>query len=212
MVPITSPVPIVPLPARIGVATTHEQALISFLLYRWDNPQTTCDYPFLAVAEDRTALLSLGDHILSFELGIPVEAVQWLTYDFGPTDTVLAFDLSTMQHVLDTIFADGAEFGLISFDAALAPRRLELSLTAQSEAEEGPEYLIEGMGCYQRLYRATEEVCPVSTAERAMLDVCVSTVRELAQQCGPMLTEPPHPDTVDGRQWNRSRARADTAR
>lgn len=150
---------------------TQEQALTAFLLYRWDNPQTTCDYPFLAVAEDRAALLSLGNHILSFEWGIPVEAAQWLTYDFGPTDTVLSFDLPTLQHVLGTIFAGGAEFGLISFDAALEPRRLELSLTSQTEAEEGPEYLIEGLGRYQRLYRATEDLCPVSNAERAMLDV-----------------------------------------
>ncbi|HNN97757.1 MAG TPA: hypothetical protein PKI03_36080, partial [Pseudomonadota bacterium] len=59
----------------------------------------------------------------------------WLAYDFGPTDTVLTFDLSTVQHVLGTIFAGDAEFGLISFDAALAPRRLELSLTSQTEAD-----------------------------------------------------------------------------
>ena len=31
----------------------------SFVVYRWANPQTTSDYPFLAVAQDASALLSL---------------------------------------------------------------------------------------------------------------------------------------------------------
>lgn len=42
----------------------------SFVVYRWTNPQTTSDYPFLAVAQDRSALLSLGDYGATLDWGI----------------------------------------------------------------------------------------------------------------------------------------------
>lgn len=172
---------------------TPDQALTSFTLYRWTNPETTCDYPFLAVAEDRSALLLLGNYGLSFEWRISDEALHWLAHDFAPTDEVITCDLLTIRHVLDSIYAGGIEFGLIRFDAQLKPNRLELSLTAQTEADEGPEYRIEGLGSYERLYREDEEVEPVTATERAMLDVCVSTFAELASQHAAKLSTPPPP-------------------
>ena len=90
-------------------------------------------------------------------------------------------------------FVGGAEFGLLSFDEQLGPSRLQLSLRQQAEADEGPEYGIQGLGRYQRLYRDPDTVSPVTPAERAMLDVCIATFTELAARCAPLVLAPPPP-------------------
>jgi len=162
-------------------------------LYRWINPNARCDNPFLAVAEDCSVLLGLGDHRLSFEWSVSVEAVSWLAQDFMPTGEQLSCDLSTLRYVIDTIFLGGVECGILSFDEGLKPCRLELALTAQTKADAGPEYLIEGVGSYQRRYRASQEVVPVSPAERAMLELCVATFADLENQYRALLAAPPPP-------------------
>ena len=45
-----------------------------FDVHRWIVSATTCDYPLLAVAQDRSAMLSMGDYSLCFDCGIPEQA------------------------------------------------------------------------------------------------------------------------------------------
>jgi len=95
-----------------------------------------------------------------------------------------------VQSQIDTVFSGGADFIAVGFDPALAPKRFELSLKAEVIGEENPEYIIEGMGRYQRLYRFPWKVVPVSRGERALLDVAFSTFSDLANRYGRVLTEP----------------------
>lgn len=165
----------------------------SFFLYRWSNPATTSDYPFLAVAEDQSALLSLGNYGVGFDWGIPDEAVEWLARDFTPTGESLACDLETVRYLLDTTFAGGTEFGLVTFDEELNLSGVQLSLSAQVTADQGPEYVVNSLGSYQRFHREDEKLGPVALYEHAMLDVCVSTFAELARQCADKVSELPPP-------------------
>lgn len=172
---------------------TDHQAVTSFTLYRWTNPATTADYPFLAVAEDRSACLSLGNYGIGFDWGIPEEAADWLAHDFAPTGESLTLDLSMVRYMLDHTFIGGTEFGLVTFDSQLGLNGLQLALTAPTEADPGPEYLVHGFGSYQRFHREAAELGPVALAERAMLDVCVATFAELAAERAATVTEPPPP-------------------
>ena len=167
--------------------------LTPFMLYRWSNPNTTAVYPFLAISADKSALLSFGDHDIGFDLAIAADAAHWLAHDFERTGEGLLLELSTVRYLLDATFAGGAEFGLLSFDEQLGPNRLQLSLRKQAEADEGPEYMIQRLGRYQRLHRDTDTVGPVAPAERAMLDVCIATFTELAARCARLVVEPPPP-------------------
>lgn len=171
-----------------------------FAVHRWMNPQTTSDYPFLAVAEDRSALLSLGNYGLSLDFGLPEEAAGWLACDFAPTHGQLGVELTAIRRLLRETFVNGVEFAVVTYDAQLIPSGLELSLGGEPDAigadyprEYVREYVIEGYGSYQRLHRDTEQLGPVTLGERFMLDVCVSSFAELAAQCAPLLTEPPPP-------------------
>ncbi len=168
-------------------------ALTSFALYRWSNPLTTAVYPFLAVSTDASALLSFGDHDIGFDLGVPTESAHWLAHDFQRTGEGLLLELPMVRYLLEATFVGGAEFGLLSFDEQLGPSRLQLSLRKQAAAEEGPEYVIERLGQYQRLFRETDTVGPVAPTERAMLDVCIATFTELASRCARLVLEPPPP-------------------
>ena len=97
----------------------------SFVVYRWKNPRTTSDYPFLAVAQDKTALLSLGDYGATLDWGIPDEATNWLTRDFMPTGEILECDLSQMKCALRALFPGDAEFASVRFGAELLPSESE---------------------------------------------------------------------------------------
>lgn len=170
---------------------SQSQPPTSLTLYRLTNPETTCDFPFLAVDEERSVLLSVGDYRLSIERSIGEEALGWLDNDFKMTGEVFVADFSMLWHVFAAVFASGVNFGLVAFDAELRPIHLGLSLAAQSSAEDSPEYLIEGRGNYQRSYQSDPARREVTVAERAMLDVCISTFQELAAHCGVKLREPP---------------------
>lgn len=171
----------------------RDQPPIPFELYRWTNKKTTCDYPFLALAADRSALLAIGNWGLSFEWGVTGEAAEWLRRDFGPTGESLSLDIATVRLLLDSIFTGGSEFGLVTFDRELRPNRLQLSLQTQEGAEEGPEYLLHELGRYERVHREAGQVAAVGLPERAMLDVFVSTFTALGKRHAALLTEPPPP-------------------
>ena len=165
----------------------------SFVVYRWKNPRTTSDYPFLAVARDKTALLSLGDYGATLDWGIPDEATNWLARDFAPTGEILECDLSGMKCALSALSPGDAEFASVRFGEELLPSELQLVLTSQEAADQGPEYLIQGDGSYLRLARNLDMQSPVDPSERAMLDVCTSTFAELAAQYTAKIIEPPPP-------------------
>lgn len=165
----------------------------SFVVYRWANPQTTSDYPFLAVAQDRSALLSLGDYGVTLDWGIPDEATAWLARDFVATGELLVCDLGKMRSALAALFSEDAEFASVRFGTELLPRELQLVLSSQEAADEGPEYLIQGVGRYFRVERDPDLQCPVDPEEHAMLDVCASTFAELAAQYKAKIIEPPPP-------------------
>ena len=165
----------------------------AFTLYHWSNPHTTAVYPFLALATDRSALLSFGDQDIGFDLRLSAEAAHWLAHDFERTGEGLILELSTVRYLLEATFAGGVEFGLLSFDEQLGPSRLQLSLRQQAEADDGPEYVIKRLGCYQRLFREAGTVGLVAAWERAMLDVCIATFTELAARCSRLVLEPPLP-------------------
>ncbi len=168
-------------------------SLTSFALYRWSNPLTTGVYPFLAVSMDQSAPLSFGDHDIGFDLGIAPESTHWLAHDFQRTGEELHLELPMVRYLLEATFVGGAELGLLSFDEQLGPRRLQLSLRRQAEADDGPEYVIQRLGRYQRLFRETDTFGPVAPTERAMLDVCIATFTELAARCARLVLEPPPP-------------------
>lgn len=138
-------------------------------------------------------MLSLGNYGIGFDWGIPDEAVEWLARDFTPTGESLAVDLVTVRYLLDTTFAGGTEFGLVTFDQQLNLSGLQLTLSAQVLADQGPEYVVKRLGCYQRFHREVEKLGPVAPYEHAMLDVCVSTFTELARQCADKVSELPPP-------------------
>lgn len=165
-----------------------------FIVHRWNNPQTTSDYPFLALAADCSTLLSIGNYGLGFDWELPDEAQLWLEDDFAPTGEVFDLDLSPIRHLLDATYVGGADFGIVNFDHALRPIGLELSLAEQGEADMGAEYVIHRLGYYQRFYREAARHSPVSPAERALLDTfCDSSLAYLTVECGTKITAPPPP-------------------
>jgi hypothetical protein len=160
-------------------------------VYGWHNPETTSDYPFLAVAG--SVLLSLGNYRVSFDWDIPDDAAYFLAHDFQPTGQLLGADLAMVRTALDATFVGGTEYGIVTFDEKLCPCSLQVWLSQQLDEDYGPEYVIEGFGSYQRYLRHQSGCGPVTLSERAMLDVCVSRFAELAGQCAPLLRAPPPP-------------------
>jgi hypothetical protein len=165
----------------------------SFLVYRWTNPETTSDFPYLAVADDGSALLSIGDYSMTLDFCIPEEAVGWLVRDFMPTGEALECDLSTVRSRLMATFEGIAEFASVHFDADLTPSELNFALGTTCGAGQESEYVIDDLGRYLRLYRDPERLGAVAPAERAMLDVCAATFTEFATKHAAKLTEPPPP-------------------
>lgn len=98
-----------------------------------------------------------------------------------------------VRHLIDSLYVGGAEFGMVDFTPQLKPCRFQFSLSAQTYVDDGPKYLVHGLGNYGRLYRDAEDVADVTLAERALLDVCVAAFEELAAQDPERLREPPPP-------------------
>ena len=174
----------------------------SFVVYRWANPRTTSDYPFLAVARDKSALLSLGDYGATLDWGIPDEATNWLARDFLPTGEILECDLSRMKSAVSVLFPGEAEFASVRFGAELLPSELQLVLTSQAAADQGPEYLIQRGGSYLRVERELDTHRPVEPAEKDMIEVCASTFAKLAAQYRAKIIEPP-PPRYRGTSWRK---------
>jgi hypothetical protein len=169
---------------------TQKTAPLSFSLYRWKNPETRCDHPFLAIAEDKSALLELGGYHLSVEAGVPDEHAQWLTMDFAPTDTQLTLDLSLIRRKINSAFACDADFMSVRFDSSLRPTQLDLSLPNHDTRTEGHEYLLKGPRSYQRIYRFPWKVVPVSAVERVVLEVFFTALTDLGNRYSQVLSEP----------------------
>ncbi len=164
-----------------------------FLVYRWDNPETDCEYPYLLAPDDRSVLLSVGNYSLCLDLDLLPETEQWLSNDYVCTGERLTLDLSDVLYLLDSTFAGGALFGVVKFDSALAISELQLSLRRQEAIDSGPEYLVHKLGDYVRWYRQTDRQVAVTMAERAMLDVYCSTVEAFAAEARDLLIEEPPP-------------------
>ena len=165
----------------------------TFLVYRWVNPATTCEHPYLATNAERSFLLSLGEHGLEFDLEFPDEAERWLREDYTPTAERFTLNLTAVRDLVEQTFVGGAVFGFVSFDDQLAIRRIELSLQEQKTADAGPEYVIDELGRYQRWYRSPDLYTPVTEAERALLDVCVATFGARADNFRHLVTALPTP-------------------
>jgi hypothetical protein len=170
------------------MATTKQPT--AFTLYRCTNPKTTCDYPFLAPADDGSVLLTLGANTVCLECNIPEQLSGWLKHDFAVTGTTLTFDVSTVQQFVRAAFGDEAEFLLMHFDQGLNPSGVEFSLVAQKTAEEGPEFLVEGRGLYRRVNRFPKWNRAVTPAEHALLEVFTAMATELATEHRTALSTP----------------------
>lgn len=162
-------------------------------LFRWNNPDTTCEYPFLAVSEDRGLLLSLGNYRLCFEWSVPSDVEEWLELDYVPLEQTMVCDLSTVRHLIDTLFAGGAEFCMVSFNGELRPVRIGFSLNEQDEADDGPDFDLDAGGKHQRVHRTNGTRRPVNPGERALLEVCEAMLRTLVADYRPLLIEPAPP-------------------
>lgn len=164
---------------------------LHFPLYRCINPATGCESSFIAVAEDGSAFLELGNSSLCFDWLVSEEQTAWLAEDFVPTGQVMHYDFALLNNVVAAAFGDRADFLAMRFGSRLRPRSVELSLMAQKAAEDGPEYRIDGVGRYQRIYRIPRRKNEVTLPERAVLDVCVDLAKEIASRYGAELREPP---------------------
>lgn len=179
------------LPASGGLIMTATGQTTLFPLYRCINPETNCESPFIAIAADGSLFLELGNHSLCADWLVSDEQTTWLAEDFAPTGQVLHCDFALLNHVVAAAFGDNADFLAVRFGTKLRPRSIELSLVGQKTAEGGPEYQIDGVGRYQRIYRMPRRTNAVTLPERAVVDVCVELVNEMASRHGAELREPP---------------------
>lgn len=159
--------------------------LTELRVHRVQNPGTDCEYAYLVTPADRSVLLSIGSYSLSLEFKMPRSGEDWLTEDYEPTDEVVTIDLAGLRYLLDLTFPGGVEFVLAQYEDDLRVSCIELSLTTQKRAEDGPEYLLRKDGAFERLFRETDRRCPVSPAEEVLLKAWAATFTTLA-------TEKPH--------------------
>jgi hypothetical protein len=185
---------------QTGMQIMQDEPL-SFLKYRVTNPATDSDYPVLAVAADRSAVVLLGNYSLSFAFAVSAQVDGWLASDYAPAPTAapapapsddqLLFDLTSVREQVEIAFAGRVRAGQVTYDKQLSPTGFTVSLHSERDGDTDLEYLIEGFGSYVRLDRAASDSLPVTLAERTMLDGCVSIFAELAARCGELLREPP---------------------
>lgn len=171
------------------MATTRQPTI--FPLYRCTNPQTNCESSFIAVAEDGSAVLEIGNYSLCVDWDVTEESATWLAKDFVPTGQSVSCDFSMLHEVIAATFGDKVDFLALRFGTKLQPKGMELSLIAQKAAEDGPEYRIDGVGRYRRIYRIPWRTAAVTLAEQAVIDVGVELANEVAATWGSELKEPP---------------------
>lgn len=161
-----------------------------FVVYHLVNPQTDCEYPYLAINADRSVLLSIGERTVGFDFEIPAEAHRWLTKDYAPTKELFQLHFTAVQSLIEQAFPGGAVFGFVHFADDLTIRAMELSLWRQQTAEGGPEYLVHAAGDYERWYREPNLHTAVSADERALIEFCCSTFGTLPGEYAHLLTAP----------------------
>lgn len=167
--------------------------LNEFRVYRAENAATDCEYGYLAPSVDHAVLLCLGSSSLCIELDPPRETTIWLRDDYVPTEEAIVFDLAGLLYLFDLTYAGGLEFLLADFDEQLKLSSLCLTLRAQKFAEDGPEYLVRPDGTFVRLYRETDERCPVSPAEEALLRACAALFNDIALEKPHLISALPPP-------------------
>ena len=170
--------------APVGIFASDANGQCWFVNQRW---QEIAELPLEAALGDGWAKrLHPDDRARVFEAWqMSVERGQEfsLEYRFAHSDGGIVWVAGTAVATRD---AQGAIDGYIGTIVDITARK-------QAEADDGPEYVIERLGCYQRLFRETETVAPVNPPERAMLDVCIATFTELAARCARLVLEPPPP-------------------
>ncbi|MFO0572820.1 MAG: hypothetical protein U1A78_02380 [Polyangia bacterium] len=159
--------------------------LAELRVHRVQNPGTDCEYAYLVTPADRSVLLSLGSYSLSLEFKMPRSGEDWLTEDYEPTDELVTIDLAGLRYLLDLTFPGGVEFVLAQYEEDLSVSCIELSLTTQKRAEDGPEYVRRPDGAFERLYREPDRRRPISTNEEILLKAWATVFTTLA-------TEKPH--------------------
>jgi hypothetical protein len=178
-------------------------------LHRCKNPDTACEYPLLAVADERAGLLYLGDHRVAFTSTIQEAASGWLARDFAPTGEILQFDLAGIRADVAQALSGRLVAFRVTYDASLSPVALNLTLRladadadADADGEEDSDlgYIIEGFGSYVRLDGSGDSGQPVTLPERSMLDGCVAIFAELAARYAELLRtprpQPPRPTSA----------------
>lgn len=162
----------------------------SFTLYRCVNLATTCDYPFLAVNDDRSVLIAFGDYYLDVHWRIPRDLPDWLAHDFVATGQVFACDVAAVRQVIHAAFADKGTLLLVHFSRQMEPTGIEFSLASQKTAEGGADFEVEGRGSYRRFNRSPRWEWAATPAEQALLDVYYAFADELAQDFGSAVRTP----------------------
>lgn len=165
---------------------------VRFIVHRWQNPRTDCQYPFLAVTADRSQALLLGDYGACFELVPSGEVERWLQ-DYRPTRRHFTLELSGLAELIEAIFVGSAGLATVRFDEALGIAEVELALDAYDGDAFNIIYEMQGGRSYRRQSPGGGQAALVSSAEQALLDVCAATVQPLARRLPDLLREPPTP-------------------
>ena len=156
-------------------------------VFRRVSAETDCPYPYLAATRDRSTSLLVGHYQACFELVPSGETRRWLP-DFAATRSRLSFDLAGLRELVQHVFPDRVDCGIIQFDAELRVSELQLVLVD----EEGEvEYAIRAFGRYERAGLAPGAPHRVSAAETALLHVCCAMGAVLARRAPELLREPP---------------------
>ena len=168
-------------------------AIDEFVVYECSNPATDCEHPYLATNSDRSMLMSFGEHLLGFDFELPADSERWLNQDYAATKQHFTLQLGTLRDLIHRTFAGGAIFGFVKFHEDLTLETFELSLREQETADCGPEYVIKGLGNYQRWFRQPDVHTAVALNERALLDVCCPAFAVLGDRLRHLLSAPPTP-------------------
>lgn len=167
--------------------------LVEFTVYRWNDPETDSEYPYLAAPADRSSLLSFGNSGIYFDIEFPRDGHRWLDHDYVPIKDHIYFDMTSWIHAIEKPFPGGIYFGMLRVNRSGRPLRLELSTKAQRYADEGPEYELSAPGQYRRWHNANRAYGELSTDEQQMLDRGLQVMAPLIAQVAEFIHADPPP-------------------